>query len=151
MGFFDLFKKPPVLQDDLFGPLRFIAHKDHSKSYFEGKAYFQPTGNETDISITADKEGPSEAQRQFFLSLQSDFQRYIEKIQPLIEGEFRNWQEDFAIKDFNTEFDLVFLSIPSFDGSAPVWEMAFTTIHDRDHHITIDFIGEEPNGILIDG
>lgn len=151
MGLFDIFKKPTILQDDFFGALRFMDFKDTSKNYFEGKGHFAPTANETEYLIEADKEGPTEEQRQFYRDLQANFTQYIEKIKPLIEDEFRNWKEDFSIKDFNREFELVCITIPRFDKQPMTWDMAFTTIHDENHHVTIDFVGDQPNGILIDG
>jgi len=40
---------------------------------------------------------------------------------------------------------------PPIRHRAGPWELAFTTIHDRNHLVTIDFQGDEPQGILIDG
>ena len=151
MGLFNLFKKSVFVQDDLFGRLQFVDFKDSTKNYFEGAGFFAPTQSETDYLIRADIEGPTEEQRQFYLDLQANFEQYVEKITPLIEGEFQNWREDFKITNFTKEFSLVCITIPRQDILPMVWEMAFTTIHDLDHHVTIDFIGNESNGILIDG
>jgi hypothetical protein len=151
MGLFNLFKKPSILLDDFFGELRFMDFKDSSKNYFEGKGYFQPTNNETEYLILADINGPTDSQKDFYKKLQSNFSEYIEKIKPLIEEEFRNWKEDFTIKDFNNEFNLVCITIPRFDIVPLIWDMAFTTIHDLNHNITIEFVDNEPNQIQIDG
>ena len=151
MGLFELFKKPLIVNDDFFGALRFVDFKDPSKDYFEGNGHFTPTGNETEYLIQADKNGPTDEQKQFYRDLQSNFNQFVDKIKPLIEDEFRNWKEDFVIKDFNKEFELVCITIPRFDVRPLIWDMAFTTIHDENHHVTIDFIDFEPNGILIDG
>jgi hypothetical protein len=151
MGLFNFFKKPTLIQDAFFGELRFVDFKDTSKNYFEGKGYFAPTNNHTEYFINADKEGPTAQQKQFYTDLQSNFSDYIQKITPLIEGEFRNWKEDFVIKDFTKEFELVCITIPRLDLKPLVWDMAFTTVHDADHHITIDFIDDQPQGVLIDG
>jgi hypothetical protein len=151
MGLFNLFKKPIKIQDDIFGELRFIDSKDSSKNYFEGKGFFTPTQNDTEFLIKADIEGPTSTQKEFYNELQNNFEQYIQKIKPLIEDEFRNWKENFEIKDFNKEFSLVCLTIPRIEIKPLIWDMAFTTIHDKDHHVTIDFIDRDPNGILIDG
>lgn len=151
MGLFDIFKKPAILHDEFFGALRFVDFKDVSKNYFEGKGHFAPTNNETEYLIEADKEGPTERQREFYRDLQANFTQYIEKIKPLIEDEFRNWKEDFAIEDFNKEFIVVCITIPRFDKQTLTWDIAFTTIHDLNHHVTIDFVDDQPKGILIDG
>ncbi|MBL0136092.1 MAG: hypothetical protein IPP79_20015 [Chitinophagaceae bacterium] len=115
------------------------------------QGFFEPTQSDTDYLIQADIEGPTEEQRQFYLDLQANFEQYIEKITPLIEDEFQNWREDFKITHFTKEFSLVCITIPRQDIHPLIWDMAFTTIHDLDHHVTIDFIGNEPNGVLIDG
>ncbi|MBL0135488.1 MAG: hypothetical protein IPP79_16715 [Chitinophagaceae bacterium] len=151
MGLFSLFKKPVIVQDDLFGRLQFIDSKDPSNNYFEGAGFFEPTQCDTEYLIQADIEGPTDEQRQFYLDLQANFEQYVEKITPLIEGEFQNWREDFKITNFTEEFTLVCITIPRQDTYPLIWDMAFTTIHDLDHHVTIDFIGKEPNGVLIDG
>lgn len=151
MGLFNLFKKPTKIQDDFFGLLRFIDSRDSSRTYFEGKGFFSPTQNETELLIQADTQGPTAAQREFYNKLQNNFEQYIQKIKPLIEDEFRNWKEDFEIKDFKKEFTLVCLTIPRLDNKPLIWDMVFTTVFDANHHVTIDFINEEPNGILIDG
>jgi hypothetical protein len=151
MGLFNLFKKPIKIHDDLFGELRFIDFKDSSKNYFEGKGFFPPTQSDTEFLIQADIEGPTSAQKEFYNELQNNFEQYIQKMKPLIEDEFRNWKENFEIKEFNKEFTLVCLTIPKLDHNPLIWDMAFTTIHDKNHHVTIDFIDKYPNGILIDG
>lgn len=151
MGLFNLFKKPTIVQDDLFGALRFVGFKDSSKNYFEGKGHFKPTDSITQYLIQADKDGPTDKQKQFYIALQSNFTNYIQKIKPLIEDEFRNWKEGFEIKNFNKEFELVCITIPRLDNKPVMWDMAFTTIHDLNHHITIDFIDDNPTSILIDG
>lgn len=131
--------------------MRFSDSKDPLKSYFSGKGVFKPAKREIEYLIEADITGPTDQHRIFFEGLQDDFDKYVEKIKPLIEEEFRNWKEDFQIQDFNKEFTLVWLTIPR-PGKTPLdWEMAFTTIHDANHHITIDFIGDTANGVLIDG
>ena len=151
MGLFDIFKKPTIVHDEFFGTLRLMDFKDASKNYFEGKGHFAPTGNTTEYLIEAERKGPTEEQRQFYRDLQAKFTQYIECMKPLIEDEFRNWKEDFTMKDFNREFELVGITIPRFDKQPLIWDMAFTTIHDLNHHVTIDFVGNHPNGILIDG
>ncbi|MEO6253812.1 MAG: hypothetical protein ABIO79_10925 [Ferruginibacter sp.] len=151
MGLFNLFKKPTIIHDDYFGSLRFVDFTDPSKNYFEGKGLFEPTNTETEYLIQANVEGPTDKQKEFYREVQNNFEQYIAKIKPLIENEFRNWKDDFKIKDFTKEFTLVCISIPRPDSSPLKWDMAFTTIHDSNHHVTIDFLGTEPESILIDG
>jgi hypothetical protein len=151
MGLFGPSKKKIVFQDVVFGTLLYRSSKEPSKGYFSGKAVFPPTSGETKYFIQADPFGPTEGQRSFYQNLQSNFNAYAAKMKPLIENEFRNWQPDFAIKDFNKEFALVSVSIPRLDAKPVRWELAFETIHDQNHLFTIDFTDDEPQGIFIDG
>jgi hypothetical protein len=151
MGLFNFLKKPAIIQDDFFGSLRYMDFKDTSKNYFEGKGHFTPTNSETEYLIKADIAGPTDEQKNFYHGLQENFMQYVEKIKPLIEDEFRNWKEDFEIKDFSKEFILVCITIPRLDLRPLIWDMAFTTVHDLDHQVTIDFVDNEPSGVLIDG
>jgi hypothetical protein len=151
MGLFDFFKKPDKYIDEYFGPLHFVGSRDASQDYFEGKTFFNPGHNEVTIIVKAGKNGPTSEQHQFYKQFQENYDHYVAKIQPLIIDEFRNWRDDFEISDFLKEFKLVFLVIPNMRDTPLVWEMAFTTIHDLDHHVTINFLDDQPNGILIDG
>ena len=150
MGFFSSNKKV-IVPDPVFGPLRYMSSKDSSKGYFSGKVFFSPTASDTDVLIQAEPSGPTEPQRTFYQNLQTNFDQYAAKMKPLIEDEFRNWQPEFEIKDFRKEFTLVCISIPRLDNAPVHWELAFNTIHDRNHTVTIDFQGDEPKNILIDG
>ena len=151
MGLFNIFKKPIIVNDEYIGTLRFVEFKDSTKDYFEGKAHFAPTDSVTEIFVQADRNGPTDEQREFYRDFQSNFRVYIEKIQPLIENEFRNWQENFIIHDFTKEFKLVCITIPRFAKKPLSWDLSFTTSHDKEHYVTIDFMDFEPIGVLIDG
>ncbi|WP_266366090.1 hypothetical protein [Tellurirhabdus rosea] len=80
MGLFDLFKKPAIVNDDFFGALRLVDFKDASKGYFEGKGHFAPTGNDIEYIIQADKNGPTNEQKQFYRDLQSNFNQTLTKL-----------------------------------------------------------------------
>jgi hypothetical protein len=83
--------------------------------------------------------------------VQDSYDDLISKIIPLIEDEFKNWKDDFKIKDFKKEFKLVAVTIPRLNANATSWDMSFETIHDDNHQVTVDFKDFEPEGILIDG
>src|SRR5437764_13854767 len=100
MGLFNLFKKPTKIQNEFFGELRFVNFRHPAENYFEAQGFFAPTQNVTELLIQANVEGPTADQKAFYTDLQNNFEQYVQKIKPLIEGEFRNWKEDFEIKDF---------------------------------------------------
>jgi hypothetical protein len=151
MGLFDLFKKPQIIQDNFFGPLRFIEFKNSTKNYFEGKAIFKPTGNEIEYFIKADLSGPTTDQRDFYDKVQNSYDEIISKVIPIIEDELKDWKEDSRIKDFKKEFKPVALTIPRMTTKPLIWDISFETIHDDNHHVTIDFKDFEPDGSAIDG
>ena len=151
MGLFDLFKKPQTIQDDFFGTLTFMSFKDSTKNYFEGKGKFKPTGDTIEYFVSGDLTGPTNDQREFYNKLQDTYDEITSKVTPLIEDEFKNWKDDFKIKDFKKEFKLVAVTIPRLQTKPTTWNMSFETIHDDNHQITVDFKDLEPDGIVIDG
>jgi hypothetical protein len=151
MGLFNLLKKSPKFQDDFFGELTFIEFKDPSKNYFEGRISFKPGSKITEALIPGDINGPDSGQKEFFIKLQDNFDDYVEKVIPLIENEFRNWKEEFSIADFNKEFFLDCVTSPRIGTKPLKWELSFTTVHDKNHWIIIEFSDESPIGIRVDG
>lgn len=149
MGLFNLFKKKPPFIDPFFGELRNNGSKQ--ASLFDGKKWFAPAGKEVLLLIDADETGPVQAQYDFYTTLERDYPTLVAKIIPLIEDEFRNWKEDFAVKNFAIEFPLNHIHITKLDEQPLKWEISFTSIHDLNHHFSIDLEGMEPMGVLIDG
>ena len=149
MALFGHFKQKPLFNDPFFGELRFYEAK--AGSFFGGRRAFAPLGRDLEFLIRADESGPLEAQREFYRTLERDYELLKEKMRPFIEGEFRNWRDDFRIEDFDREFTLVHLSIPRPEPQPRKWELSFTTLHDAEHQITIEFEEWEATGILIDG
>lgn len=154
MRLFNIFKSPkPVIVDDaLFGPLRFkkVKNRPH-KSYLKGKGMFKPTGREIEYFICGNETGPQPEQKEFYQAVQRDFGLITKNIKPLIEDEFRNWQDDFTIRDFNKEFILIAMSIPRQENKPLEWHLSFETIHDSNHQVTVEMNSYVPMGIVFDG
>ncbi|MDQ4141353.1 MAG: hypothetical protein M3142_12640 [Bacteroidota bacterium] len=68
-----------------------------------------------------------------------------------MEDEFGNWKDGFKFKNFDKEFTLVGVTIPKYGKTSLEWDMSFDTIHDENLQVTVDFTGQEPQGVLIDG
>jgi hypothetical protein len=152
MGLFDIFKKPKTIQDEFFGLLIFIeTRKDPSESYFEGKRLFYPIDEEIECFITADLSGPSTQQKAFYKRVETNYEDLINKAKPLITNEFRNWKGQFEMRDFNTEFKVVSISIPRVGQEELIWDMTFEAVHDDNHLITVNFKDFEADSIMIDG
>lgn len=146
-----LFGKTKSIEDAFFGRLLFLDSKDKTESYFEGRRHFKPIDKDIDLAIYADFLGPTEQQRKFFSQIEEYYSKLIEKIKPLINDEFQDWQPDFMIKNFEKEFTPIYITIPRLTKKEMKWELAFNTIHDLNHTITITLRNFEPIEILIDG
>jgi hypothetical protein len=153
MGIFDfIFGKTINVEDEFFVKMLFVENKkDPSKSYFECRRYFDPTGKIIEIMIDGETVGPSQKQINFFKSIEGNYQAITTAISPLIEEEFGNWKEDFKIKDFQQEFEAVSLQLPRCEDKPILWEIAFESYHDRNHTFTITMSDFDPREILIDG
>lgn len=153
MGFFDLiFGKSIKIDNSFFGQMLFFGDKkDPGNSYFECRRHFKPSDKLIEIGIDGAEIGPTQIQIDFFKTIEDKYSEITESIKPLIEDEFGNWQEGFKIKDFNKEFEPVYLRLPRCETKPVIWEIAFESDHDRNHTFTLtmnDFLATE---ILIDG
>jgi hypothetical protein len=152
MGIFKLFKKKEPFKDEFFGSLLFLEFKSNPENnYFEGAGYFEPIKSDIEYFIDGDESGPTDKQKEFYKTIQEEYSKITETIQPHIENEFRNWKDDFTIKNFIDEFTLVSMKIPREFGSETEWEMGFETKHDENHLITAYLKGYEVQSIGFDG
>jgi hypothetical protein len=153
MGFLDfIFGKPTKLENEFFGTMLFLEDKkDTSKSYFECRRQFIPSGKIIEIGIDGDVSGTTQKQIDFFKSIEDNYSIITKAISPLVEDEFRNWKEGFKINDFYKEFETVYLRIPRCESNPIVWEIAFESNHDRNHTLTLTMSDFEAKEILIDG
>lgn len=151
MKLFNWFRKPQLIQDPFFGKLRFASFSNIDKNYFEGRIHFEATGNEIQLIIEAGQEGPGAPQQQFYRQLESRYKLYVPQIIPLLEEELRHWKAQFRILDFLREFTLISATIPRNDQGVLKWNLSFSTIHDENHTFIVNFINDEPQGVLIDG
>lgn len=146
------FGKTVKIDDGFFDKMIFLEDKKEPlKSYFECRRHFEPAKDIIEIGIVGDLNGPTEKQRSFFRQLESDYDKIISSVKPMIENEFQNWKEDFKITDFRKEFKAVYLFIPRCEKEPKVWEIVFETEHDLNHSITITMNDLNATEILIDG
>ena len=143
MGFFDFFKKPPRIHDPLFGELRYEG------GFASCNVPFAPLNKQVEVLITCGPEGPIQAQSDFFARVEQDYAALIPGCARVIEEEFRNWKEEFVIRDFAKEFELVCIEVP--DNTAGEWSLSFTSSHDLDHHFTVSLLDNNATHVLIDG
>ncbi len=152
MGLFDFFKKTPTIEHPFFGTLTFMEiDKDSEDNYFEGSGIFEPLNQKIEFQISGNLTGSTVKQEQFYKKVQRDYELISKKCASMIEAEYKNWKEDFKIKDFNAEFTLVGISIPNQSTKPLEWHLAFDTVHDENHMFTVYFIDFEPDFVTIDG
>lgn len=153
MGLLDfIFRKPTKFESDFFGTMLFIEDKkDKLKSYYECRRHFIPSNKTIEIGIDADVTGPTQRQIDFFKSIENNYLIITKAISPLIEDEYRNWNDGFKIRDFQKEFEPVYIRLPRGENKQIVWEIAFESDHDRNHTFTLTMSDFDAKEILIDG
>jgi hypothetical protein len=152
MGFFDLFKKKIVIEDAFFGTLKFQRIKSsNSEGFFLGKKDFTPLNKQVDIIFNGDGIKVKEEQKEFYQILEKNYNELLIPIKNSIEDVFKNMDEDFSIKDFNNEFSLTNIKLPSFLGNTLVWELSYNSIHDENHIFSINFQNWDIEDVVIDG
>lgn len=143
MLLFDFFKSKRQVQDPLLGILTLY------KGLWCGSTAFSPTGGEIDIFVSSESM-PDERHRSFYQKIQAGYALLKPKLQAVLLDHYRNWQEDFKIKNFDEEFEVHSITLYSIESPAK-WEMAFTSIYD-DHLLTLTIIDMEPQeGVVMDG
>lgn len=152
MGMFDfLFKKGHGVDDDFFGPMVYVDCKDKAKSYYECCRHFVPKSAGIELGVAGDKNGPTQIQKDFFVSIEKDYSKISDSIVPIIEEEVNKWKPGFRIRDFKNEFTPVYMFIPHCDVKPIRWEIAFETDHDKDHRFSVTMNDMTVTKILIDG
>jgi hypothetical protein len=153
MGIFDfIFGKTIKIDDQFFGKMIFSEFKKNTeKNYFECRRHFKPTDNNIEIGIEGNETGPTELQKDFFRQIESEYEKIISSVKPMIENEFQNWKEDFKIANFHKEFKAVYLHLPRCEKEPKTWEIAFESEHDLNHTFTLTMNNLKATEILIDG
>ena len=85
------------------------------------------------------------------MEIEKKYDSITDTVIPIIEDEFRNWKEDFAIKNFHVEFSPVYLNLTQFGNGLFEWEIAFDSIHDLNHQFTVSIRDFTAQSVLIDG
>jgi hypothetical protein len=152
MGRFDfLFGKKHRIEDEFFGSMLHVTSKDASKNYYECNRQFLPKGSAIELGVEGDEKGPQQIQKEFFLSIEKNYDEIAISIAPIIENEFKNWKEDFRIQDFKNEFKPVYMFLPHCVTKPVTWEIAFESDYDLNHHISVTMQDMKAVEVLIDG
>lgn len=149
MGLFDIFKKKPKFQDDLFGELGYTTFKDSSKNFYEGSVIFQ--AQEIGICIDADENGPSNLQKDFFKRLDNEYDEIKNTIIiPFLRKELEEYIENSGIDNFVKEFSFDGIQLGVYSGDDTEWSITYDS-NPLKHYVSIDFEGMTPKYMTIDG
>lgn len=150
MGLLNLFKKKQKYKDDFFGELEYIAYKDKTKNFYSGRVDFY--SDKIGVTIDADENGPSDVQRDFFIQFRDNYTLIWKNIiDPFLKKELEDWLSDNPIKNFEGEFLMDGISIPSITGDPIDWELTYYCKPIK-HWVTIYFIDMVPQeGVAVDG
>ncbi len=149
MGIFDIFKKKPKFNDEVFGELGYTTFKDSSKNFYDGEVNFQ--GKLTGISLDADEKGPTSEQKEFFKKLDKEYYNIKENIiLPFLKKELEDNIEDTGLNNFDNEFEFDGISIGRIKSGKTEWSITYDSKPMR-HYVSIDFEEMKPKHMTIDG
>ena len=153
MGFWNfLFGKTVKVDDAFFGEMIVIEISNNPvESYFECERYFKPSGEKIALGVTGSVSGPTQRQKDFFMQIENDYSLLIAKFALVIETRLGAWTAVPVTKEFEAEFKPTYFSIPTCDQQPIAWEIAFDTVHDVNHTVTVGTLGYEPYYVRIDG
>ncbi|WP_299888258.1 hypothetical protein [uncultured Lacinutrix sp.] len=149
MGIFDIFKKKPKFNDEVFGELGYTIFKDPSKNFYAGEVTFQ--GKLIGISLNADENGPTNDQKEFFKKLDKEYSNIKESlILPFLKKELEDNIDDTGLNNFDNEFKFDGISIGRIKNEKTEWSITYDSKPMR-HYVSIDFEEMEPKHMTIDG
>ena len=137
-----IFPEPRKLYDEYFGEM------NDNHGYFECNVFFKPINKKIEIGISGNENGPFKEARLFYKEVEANYEEIVKAVSPIILENFSDWNPSVKIENFKTEFEPVYLFIPTSKGND--WEIAFETIHDH-HLFTVTMNNYTPKHVNIEG
>lgn len=152
MGFLDfIFGKKIKRQDEFFGEMLFLENrKNPEKNFLECRRQFAPISKDIDIEVRGDLDIRLEQQQFFFNKIEEKYDLLASKFASFVEQKIQDWRLDFQIQDFKKEFEPFHLILHRCDFSPMVWEISFTTFHEKNLIFIIKMEDFEAVELLID-
>ena len=125
--------------------------RNPAEDYFESERYFSPSGEMMGLSATGELGSLTPRQEEFIAQVEEQYPLIVAAIIPDIENRFQYWKPEFKISDFKQEFKPVYLDIPTCEQQPVEWEIAFETVHDRNHTVFVVMLDFQPQYVRIDG
>jgi len=148
MGLFNLFKKPEKIQDEIFGEIRLFKSKKNSGC--EAESFFKPCNKVIGVIIDCDENPPTEKQKEFYISIQYNYEQIKNASIPILNKELIDWYKGQTIQNFDEEFELESIQIPIINATPINWSITYV-VKKINHWATIDFSDFKPVNVLIDG
>jgi hypothetical protein len=156
MGVFTkLFKplRPLQVDDEFFGRLTYMKMPEGRISYWEASREFSHSeeGIEVFIDAPAPEAVPSTDQREFFLTVEREFEKLRRNaarvIQPELERILRRPMGEVPSQDLRISS----LSIPNSPLLKAEWDASFELESDPNHLFTVTFKGTDATGVEVSG
>lgn len=145
MGFFNLFRKPLKIEDDVFGVMTAV-----DKNSFECHSFFMPESRVIGVCLDVIGATPSVAQKEFYRNIQSKYEQLKEMLIPVLNEELYDWYDGRSIQDFNEEFELESISVPVMEDGPVAWTITYVA-KQINHWATIELLDFTATGVVIDG
>ena len=154
MGLFDRVLsrfRPPTLDDPDFGRLLYMhIARDPSRSYWECEWAFPPTGTRISIGLPGSREGPWPESRAFFLALEPEFNRIIQRVRPALDRVFREWLDRPLSHDMWQDVKLAGFGVEDPRETPAQWDVAFETTGAKWLGITVPILGDQVQEAIVD-
>lgn len=142
---------PPRISDPDFGSLRFMFIPNApERSYWECEWKFPKTGTEIYICLPGGESGPSPEVRQFYLSLPERFEEILVAARPKLQEVFRTWFQQDLPQDIFTVVEFTGIGLKDVKTEPVQWDISFETTGDEWLGITIPFVGDIPQQVVVD-
>jgi hypothetical protein len=154
MGFLKNLKmqfKAPRLKDPEFGDLIYMYISNNpSRSYWECMWNFPPTKTEIAIALDGDETGPKQESRKWHLDLVSRYKDILELSQPIIMSTLGEWKIDYKSEDLFNSVKLTGFGVDDPNAHPIKWEVSFETTGNRWLSITIPFVNNVAQEVIVD-
>lgn len=146
-----LFKKNRRRQivDPLFGPLVFVATKNPSDSFWEGRRRFNPTGSDIAHWVKAGDSGPSELHRAVYRDIEKRYGELLLLVTPLLSREYAAQMEASDLPVGHARFSLDIVHIPDGESESMEWSLDFSCDQWDDALFTVHMKGWKPIGKIL--
>lgn len=144
--------RPLQAEDVFFGRLVYMKMPGDQGSYWEARRKFGTSGQEIELFIDAPapKQPPAERQRDFFTTVERDYARILEAVDPVLRSEFYGWTGEPLSGPIEETFELESFSIPDATIEEAEWEISYETTGGAKALFSVQLTGLTPTSITVD-